>query len=254
MSNHHRRLDRATAERLLSGDPAAVSLGQESLANLLAAAAASGRHRELGGEQAAMAAFRVAHRVPPTQQRSRSMMKTALAKILTAKAAAVVAATMIGGVAVAAGTGTLPTSHKHAAPSPSQSQAAETSETGPETSKAASAKATSHASAAPSPSMVGLCTAYANVVNSHGKALDNPAFTALVTAAGGKDKVTSWCTTLLAQQKAQHQGPAGAPTEASTSHPTGAPTSHPSGAPTSHPTGAPTSHPTPTTTPTPHAP
>jgi hypothetical protein len=251
MSNHHRRLDRATAERLLSGDPAAASPGQESLAHLLAAAAAPGRHRELAGEQAAMAAFRVAHRVPPTQQRSRSMIKTALAKILTVKAAAVVAATTIGGVAVAAGTGNLPKPHQHEAPTQSQSQGAETSETGTEASKAASAKASPHASAAPSPSMVGLCTAYANVVDSHGKALDNPAFTALATAAGGKDKVASWCTTLLAQQKAKHSAPAGSPTQTPSVHPNA--NQHPE-APTEHRTGGPTSHPTPTTTPTPHAP
>lgn len=241
MSNHRRRLDRATAERLLSGDPAAAPSGQESLAHLLAAAAAPGRHRELAGEQAAMVAFRTAHRVPPTQQRSRSMIRLALGKILTAKAAAVVAATTIGGVAVAAGTGSLPTQHRSEAPS--QSQSAETSEAGPETSKSATAKARTHTAAGtPSPSMVGLCQAYAaGEKASHGKALDNPAFTALVTASGGKAKVSSWCTTLLAQEKAEHS--AGSPTQSSTGHPTAGP--HPTGA---HPTG----HPTPTTTPTPH--
>jgi hypothetical protein len=253
MSNHHHRLDRATAERLLSGDPAAASPGQESLANLLAAATAPGRHRELAGEQAAMAAFRVAHRAPPTQQRSRSMLKTALAKILTAKAAAVVAATTIGGVAVAAGTGHLPSQHGQGASSQSSSsQEAETSETGPGASKAASAKASPHAAAAPSPSMVGLCRAYAHVVASHGKALDNPAFTALVTAAHGKANVSGMCTTLLAQQKAEHADPAGSPAQASSGHPNAG--QHPGGAPAEHPAGAPTVHATPTATPTPHAP
>jgi hypothetical protein len=244
MSNHRRRLDRATAERLLSGDPAAAPTGQESLAHLLAAAAAPGRHRELAGEQAAMVAFRTAHRVPPTQQRSRSMISLALGKILTAKAVAVVAATTIGGVAVAAGTGHLPTQHRPEASS--QSQGAETSETGPETGEAARAKARSHTAAGtPSPSMVGLCRAYAaGEKASHGKALDNPAFTALVTASGGKAKVSAWCTTLLAQEKAEHS--AGSPTQSSTGHSTAGP--HPTGAPTEHPTG----HPTPTTTPTPH--
>jgi hypothetical protein len=93
--------------------------------------------------------------------------------------------------------------------------------------------------------MVGLCRAYAaGEKASHGKALDNPAFTALVTASGGKAKVSAWCTTLLAQEKAEHS--AGSPTQSSTGHSTAGP--HPTGAPTEHPTG----HPTPTTTPTPH--
>jgi hypothetical protein len=259
MSNHRQRLDRATAERLLSGDPVAAPPGQESLAHLLAAAAAPGRHRELVGERAAMVAFRNAHRVPPTQQRSHSMIRSALAKILTAKAAAVVAATTIGGVAVAAGTGNLPTTHSHQQVTSQSQQEAETTETteaGHTASKPARPETGSHANAAaPSPSMVGLCRAYAaGEKANHGKALDSPAFTALVTAAGDKAKVSGWCTTLLAQQKSTHPDPAGSPTQAptaSTEHPDG---SQHSGASTGHRTGAPTSLPTPTGTPTPHAP
>src|SRR5712692_8914373 len=42
----------------------------------------------------------------------------------------------------------------------------------------------------PSPSLRGLCTAFqAGATSNHGKALTNPAFTALVTAAGGTDKL-----------------------------------------------------------------
>ena len=240
MSIHRRRLDRATAERLLSGGPTVASHGQDPLAHLLAAAAAPGRNHELAGEQVALAAFRTAHRVPPTQLRSHSMIKSALGKILTTKAAAVVAATTIGGVAVAAGTGTLTASHDRETSSQSQSEA---TETGHATGKPATAGAGSHASAAPSPSMVGLCRAYAaGVAASHGKAMDNPAFTALVTAAGGKDKVSGWCTTLLAKQAAH---PAQSPSQAasaSTGHRSS--TEHPSG--TDHRTGAPTPHATPT--------
>jgi len=187
------------------------------------------------------------------------MIRTALGKILTAKAAAVVAATTIGGVAVAAGTGNLPTSHDTEASSHSQAaETGETSETGPQSSKSASAKASPHAAAGtPSPSMVGLCRAYAaGMKTDHGKALDSPAFKALVTAAGGTAKVSGWCTTLLAQQKAaqqkaEHPAPAGSPTQTHSDHPSAG--QHPGG-PTAHPTGSPTSHPTPTATPTEHAP
>ena len=182
------------------------------------------------------------------------MIRTGLAKILTAKAAAVVAATTIGGVAVAAGTGHLPATHEHEASSQSQAQTAEASESGTESNKPASPKVRTHGSAAPSPSMVGLCRAYANVVDSHGKALDNPAFTALVTATGSKDKVkvTAWCTTLLAKQKAQHPAPADSPSQPSNGHPNAG--QHPGAPPAEHRSGAPGPHPTPTGTPTPHAP
>ncbi len=54
------------------------------------------------------------------------------------------------------------------------------------------------ASAAPEPSLVGLCHAFPAVANSHGRALDNPAFTTLITAAGGADNVAAYCQVLLA--------------------------------------------------------
>jgi hypothetical protein len=59
-----------------------------------------------------------------------------------------------------------------------------------------------------------------------GKALDNPAFTVLVTAAGGRDRVDAYCTALLAQPT-----PTGRPdqdTEPGADHATGRPTSRPS--------------------------
>ena len=93
--------------------------------------------------------------------------------------------------------------------------------------------------ATPSPSLIGLCTAYlAGAGAEHGNALQNPAFTALITAAGGPDKVDAYCTGLgVTAPGSNHASP--------TAHPTGEP-SHPN--PTSkppHPTGAPTSHPAP---------
>ena len=172
------------------------------------------------------------------------MIRTAVAKILTAKAAAVVAATAIGGVAVAAGTGSLPTQHRDGdtARQTHASQPAHPDQSTHPTGKpSTNAGSSGEHSAAPSPSMVGLCRAFAaGAGDNPGKALENPAFTALITAAGSKDKVTSFCTAVLAD--AEH------PTGSSTSHPTGAPTSHPTGPSTSHgtpsphPTGPPTGH------------
>jgi hypothetical protein len=50
----------------------------------------------------------------------------------------------------------------------------------------------------PHPSLHGLCVAFnAGVSASHGKALRNPAFTVLITAAGGLDSVGSYCATVL---------------------------------------------------------
>jgi hypothetical protein len=110
----------------------------------------------------------------------------------------------------------------------------------------ANGKPASHPASSPSPSLRGLCQAYtAHVGSSPGKELDSPAFSALITAAGGTDKVAAFCTSLLATQPGNgpttHPGgkPSSLPTPANTTHPTGKPTTDPTG----HPTGKPTSHP-----------
>jgi hypothetical protein len=151
------------------------------------------------------------------------MMKTALLKLLSLKAAAIAAlAVGAGGVALAASNGALPGpfgghTSSTASPGPGGSQ-------GPDNG---------HGNAAPSPSMVGLCQAFrAGAGSEHGKALDSPAFQALITAAGGKDKVDAFCSDILG-------------TPAPTGHPAGAGDDHPTGPPDDHPTGAPTSHPGP---------
>jgi hypothetical protein len=96
------------------------------------------------------------------------------------------------------------------------------------------------AQGSPSPSLVGLCTAYqADVADSPGKALDNPAFTALITAAGGKDNVIAYCTAILPGP--HPSGTPSYPTTSTASHPTEPPSTHP-GAST-HPTGPPSTPP-----------
>ncbi|KOV12274.1 hypothetical protein ADK60_31545, partial [Streptomyces sp. XY431] len=128
-TNRSRRIDRDTAERLLAGAVGGPSDGQDAsltgpdgstgrtgVARVLAAAAAPVTQDELAGEEAALAAFREARLAPvpavpttPAPVRRRSMATAALTRAFSTKAAAVVlGATALGGVAVAAGTGNLP--------------------------------------------------------------------------------------------------------------------------------------------------
>jgi hypothetical protein len=232
MSIHRTRdLDRNTAEALLNGVPAA-RLGAGRLGEHLAAATAPGRPEELAGWPAVLAAFRAAHPQPVADQRRKPVLKTWLTKLLTVKAAAVLAvAATGGGMALAASSGALP--------NPLADKPAVTPSTGHDSGRPGATP--SHPdgkgpSALPSPSLVGLCHAYeAGAGADHGKALESPAFTALIIEAGGKDKVDGYCKALLATSPGNGAGPSSHPTgepgDAGTQHPT----AHPSGAPASHP-------------------
>ncbi len=222
MNNHDRRgLDAQTAEQLLSGG-APAGFGQ--LADRLSVASTAAFPGELAGEAAAVAAFRAAADVEPVPHNRRaSMMKSAVvAKLLTLKAAVVaVAAVSVGGVALAATTDVLP--NPFSPGSPGHSTPAPTHPDGP--------------GATPSPSLAGLCVAYhagAGQANEH--VLDNPAFSALVDAAGGSENVASFCDELGVTPTPEPHG----------SRPADIPSADPSQAPTpSHPTGQPTGVPTP---------
>ena len=225
------------------------------LACLLADAAAPAQPHELDGLSAALTAFSASQSEP-----RRSPVKTLLASLLAAKglaAAATVAS--ISGVALATATGSLPPAAQNAAhnfvgaPAPAASHSVQVDDETEPTS-VPSPKAT------PTPSLVGLCRAYnAGVANSKGKALDNPAFSVLIVAAGSEDAVATYCTGLLASApggkptalptQAQGHTPAGGPPSA---HPSGPPSTHPSGPPSAHPSGPPSTPPTgpPSTPPT----
>jgi len=173
------------------------------------------------------------------------MYKTAVMKLLTVKAAAlIIATTAAGGVGLAASTGTLPAAltgndrastglsvaASHRADTPSVAPFAgdrgkdDTGTNGPDGAKGS-----------PSPSLVGLCRAInAGNKDEHGKALENPAFSALVTAAGGKDKVDRFCAAVLASASADPKGQPSrsADTGQGGEHRTGAPTDRPAGKPT----------------------
>jgi hypothetical protein len=164
------------------------------------------------------------------------MIKTAVLKLLTVKAAAVAALVVgTGGVALAASTGVLPNPlNSHPAPAASAGQSHP------------SGRPSDHpGNADPSPSLVGLCHAYtAGAGSEHGKALDSPAFQALLTAAGGKANVDGYCTKLLAAASARPgETPSGHPDAKPSDLPTGHPSQHPTGHPSEHPTGEPSTHP-----------
>ncbi|WIX98043.1 hypothetical protein QRX60_28660 [Amycolatopsis mongoliensis] len=223
--NRSRRLDRRTAEEILDGAPG----GRDHALNaLLAAAAGAASEGGLRGEQAAVAAFRAARLAPAPRPRRRSMIKTMLAKLIAAKfavAAAAAAAVTVGGVAAVAATGNLPgspdshsastsaTTAASATSSVSRMEAAESSHGGATGNEAAP-------SGSPTPSLIGLCHAYtAGAGSDHGKALENPAFTVLITTAGGKDKVDAYCTKVLADTDHASRGAVTTPPPAANDHP-----------------------------------
>jgi hypothetical protein len=227
MSTHNpSRIDLRTAEHLLSAAPMGKRDGHPPLAALLAAAAVPGRPDELTSEQATVVAFRTAPLDPVSRTRRLSAVKTAVMKILTVKAVAVLAATTASGMALAASTGTLPnplaqparvTSSGLSAASPTPEQprgepsdgGGPANSAGPESSKSPKSRG---ASSVPLPALVGLCRAYgASNKAKHGTALDNPAFRSLIALAGGKDRVDLFCKAVLAAPTSTdgqpHDGP-----------------------------------------------
>ncbi|WP_086666574.1 hypothetical protein [Lentzea kentuckyensis] len=212
MSDHRsRRIDRRTAERLLRSAPGQTRAGgHDRLSDLLAAASAPARDGELTGERAAMAAFRDAHLANAPQQRRPWMLKIALANLLTVKIAAVTAAAA-GGIALAAAAGTLPGQQREE-PAPTADTNVVATTSAPAASKHGKPDQKPDNSASPSPSLDGLCQAYtAGAGSEHGKAHDNPAFSALITAAGGADRVPAFCADRLADKPGKSDDTPGKP-------------------------------------------
>jgi len=260
-----RRARTRAPEHLLPGGIPADS----ALAGVLADASAPAQPHELDGLSAALTAFSASQRTP-----RRSPVKTVLASLLAAKAlAATAAAASIGGIALAAATGSLPPTAQNAAHHLVHAPAAASSHSvklgdrhsvkpGDRHTVKPGDKTGPSSHATPSPSLVGLCRAYgAGVATAKGKALDNPAFTVLITAAGGRDAVSAYCSGVLAA--APGGKPTALPTQAQShkpsTHPAGPPSTHPTGPPSIHPTGPPTTHhaghtPLPTADPTPRGP
>lgn len=229
--------------------------------------------RELRGEKEAVAAFAKA-RLDPAAEPRRRLMRAG--RLLTLKTVIAVVVLSGGGVALASATGNLPArlgGHPAAASSASSPASASTG-----------ARDGHRRPAAPSPAVRGLCHAYtAGAGSNPGKALDNLAFGSLISAAGGKEKVTSYCASVLTAAPGHSAGhgagngkgnqeasgkPAAHPTPASGTHPAsnsgegnpgsepdsahvsnkparahGHPSPHLTGKPSPHPAGRPSPHP-----------
>ncbi|MBT2449650.1 hypothetical protein J7F03_21710 [Streptomyces sp. ISL-43] len=213
MSTHRsRRIDRATAERLLAGARSDTANGHEALAGLLAAAAAPAVDSELSGEQEAMAMFRAARLDPvpvpatvpvrvPTSRR-RSMLTPAM--LLGAKVAATALAATLGGVAVAAGTGHLPVvlggTPERTRPAPSATAG---TGTGTQDSGEVPPGALLRAPEAVPADLAELCRAFAHAHAARAggsdpdDVLSEHRFAALVTAAGSRSEVPGYCAPVL---------------------------------------------------------
>jgi hypothetical protein len=215
----------------LSRDATDLVTDHRALASLLTAATAPASHRELAGEDDVVLAFRYAHLGPAPRPRRPSMSVT---KLLAVKAVIAAVGLTGGGVALAAATGHMPS--VSGGNSSSASSAAHAT-----ASHSAGGQSANHPAATPSPSLRGLCQAYtAHAADNPGKSLSNPAFSALITAAGGQSNVSGFCAKTLAAKpgNAHSTHPAGKPSTqpatANTAHPSGKPTAHPSGKPTQH--------------------
>ncbi|MFG3226550.1 hypothetical protein ACGF07_17425 [Kitasatospora sp. NPDC048194] len=253
-TNRSRRIDRDTAEQLLSGAVGGPSAGQDAsltgpdgpghVARVLAAAAAPASAAELAGEEAALAAFRKASLAPDpvvTPVRRRSMATAALARAFSTKAAAaVLGATALCGVAVAAGTGNLPSplgggpsepqrpptvpgGSSGSSPGAPHSGAAGTRPAAPFESARPSGTAsggpqtaapgttgTGEHGARPSlpPALVPLCQGFTDRTDKgeHPRQLAaDPLFAPLVAAAGGADGVAGYCDGTSGSQGATAQ-------------------------------------------------
>ncbi|HVB28078.1 MAG TPA: PT domain-containing protein [Mycobacteriales bacterium] len=247
--------DDELVELLIAGQALSVDLPphQVALAGLLSAASGAPLEAELVGEQQALAAFRTAHgprlATPARLRPRRSAMITSLSAMISSKLAlaAAAGAVTLGGATAAAYANALPNALQNFAHDTIGAPAGSHSPSGVAPTTRPTPTATPVGPNASGPAAYGLCTAYlasTKSSNNGASASPAPAFQALISAAGGADKVAAYCA--AATPGGQH------PTGAPTTHPTGAPTAHPTGAPTTHPTSAPTAHPTgePTSVPT----
>ncbi|MEU4242823.1 hypothetical protein [Actinoplanes sp. NPDC026619] len=197
MSIHedHRPFSRDTAELLLRGDTTA----HPAVGAVLAAASAPATGRRTAAEDAAVAAFAAAHLTSPRSRRIQ-MLKTTLAKMLTVKVVAAIAALGAGGVAVAAGTGTLPGPlHKPARQhAPALAWPSSAHSDSPESHPSGSPSARPSHSLPPG-DLAKLCAKWtARPAEQRGNALAEPEFGNLVREAGrsDRDRVDNFCADL----------------------------------------------------------
>lgn len=199
------RIDRATAEQMLSGDldrPDALSM-------LLAAAATPLSDGELAGEAEALAVFRVSGSAAPIAFRRPARAKAALAGLLTYRAAVAAFATavVIGGVAltvanVGGGAKIVAVRSPEATTRQPTPSAAPTQQNKP--SPRGTVRETEGTTAQPTAQpLLTMCSA-ALTRAEHGDFKSAPS--ALVKAAGGQDKVFGYCIDLLVKSHIPHSG------------------------------------------------
>lgn len=197
---------------MVTADP--TSTAHPELSRLLAAAAAPARPDELAGLSAAAAAFKEASRdtsvsVAPVTRRS------LLVRPVAVKIAAGVAVVLLGGVALAAETGNLPSGTQQRAhelfsplgvPSPDAGASASTSPTatrppaGETTPSLVPSPGNNGRTLDPtSPAVLGLCRAWqARQKNPKDKPMTGEAFRDLAAVAGGEERIAAFCAPLLA--------------------------------------------------------
>ncbi|MCO1598981.1 hypothetical protein M8C17_27890 [Micromonospora sp. RHAY321] len=215
------RIDQKTAEQLFGGNIVDPSTARRPVALLLTAVRAAPSPGELAGEGVALHAFRRALADPAvTRQPDRRSRTLAWTGARAAVAALALAAT--GGVALAAVNGTTPRPHLPTAtpPAPVGPPAATAPATGdrPATDAPATTVPTPHTSAVGE--VVGLCRAYRTVAEGNpGRALDNPAFSGLIAAAGDRHRVADYCADILAVEAAPGRPTGARPGEVPSRHP-----------------------------------
>jgi hypothetical protein len=228
-----RRIGRREAEKLLSGAPV-VSADREALIRLLNLAAAAPHPAELVGREEAVRAF-VRARQEQTEgvEARHRRLALLLTKALAVKLFAGVAVLLLGGVALAAGTGNLPAPVQHGAhdllsplgvavpdgrtPSPTRGNR----------QVGAPASGDPRVSTGPTPPDVeGLCQAWqASLRAGVGKSMDAASLRVLTAAAGGPEKIAAYCAAILGQpppsgpQPTRSKKPRPTPSEPTPSHP-----------------------------------
>ena len=206
-----RRIGLTAADRLVAGNP--PSPDHRGLGVLLDAATAPPSVEELAGETAAVARYVAAFRATAAGPAARDRVRVPRsAKIIATKVAVGVAVLAAGGTAVAAETGNLPAGVQHffsalGVPAP---------DGGPQPTATGAGPAPSHGSARPTPTptpaasrggdtsrpaettALGLCRAWDDTRQAHGKPMPASSRRALAAAAGGEEHVADFCAGLLA--------------------------------------------------------
>jgi hypothetical protein len=214
-----RRVGRADADRLVSGNPPGPD--HRGLGALLDAAAAPPSVEELAGERAAVARFVAAYRDAAPEPSVRTPVPASRsARMVAVKVAAGVAVLAAGGTAVAAETGNLPAGAQRlftglGVPAPdggSRPTAAGAGRTGASTAVPSPATLRPPSrGAASDPAEVwalDLCRSWdAARTNPHGKAVPAETRHALADRAGGENRIDGFCDEVLGASRSATASP-----------------------------------------------